>query len=871
MPKKKSFPVTESFSESLRAGGTQNAIGRRTACVFDDKLHTITTVVGFGAGPWQRHNWIDLKAMMNPDGSGEGLGKINIGYLADGANWKSHDAWTMDGSYQRWSISNSVGLTANNSAMYMIFRGHGFRLLGKKYAPPEFGGPAEWGEDIRMCRPHNGPQSDNPDSEIEDTFFNTGTSVAASFYGERQLLVAGSGPDHTFLLYLFDTDDIDEDNNVWVARSYREIALADLRFFRDGNSVAGATASGLYDRAAYVDLVWFSVVPAKDSRSKEPDIRLAISVTPQNFSADGRSVPQSFTCYFDLPLKDDDSGEIDDRDGETFKHGGIQADLCPEGVESGLIKDPSGRLRSFFVDEKNREIGSIYTWTAKAPDPGEKIQRTVERVPAYRYSESQASYVRPGGAFVLFEDGSETTTENGNRVKTIPVLEFLFYGDGRYQVSHYGTVRAELFNAKLDPKNEKNVIVGGIFDGPVPFPVENFIGINLGSDNQGIAGYVYGSEKSTEVESASESGWHAGVESAGHMTEGVGPAWKFSLDGGMSTAGKFEHSTTIERELSVECGVSNPYPYKEPQAEGEGLVSTLQARLHIAAYQFIDSAGKIVNDALTSDAAASAKLLSTLTSMTSASSTVASFPCYLVKPGDLASYTPERINARMRELGYKGEDYFREIVCRNAYPMTDSDDFLLYTWDAANSNKTKIKTMKSSFKEQEWHLEVDAYIGLSGESGVKVPLLGGEKLEWEILGGGGYEQSKTDAELREQEWSLMIEGKLNNAWGPEVNEHVGNAVKAYTFRTYFLPVPDHRSELRSTHWAEELRSALKREANPESRLTADMIDPGSGAWRILFVVTKIDYVDREKYPPYKYEASGEPQSVLRNGSSVASA
>ena len=150
------------------------------------------------------------------------------------------------------------------------------------------------------------------------------------------------------------------------------------------------------------------------------------------------------------------------------------------------------------------------------------------------------------------------------------------------------------------------------------------------------------------------------------------------------------------------------------------------------------------------------------------------------------------------------------------------------------------------------------------EKGLNVPLLG-ENFEWEILGGGGYEQRQSTSDLKENGWELKIEGKLNNAWGPEINDTAEGAVAAYSFRTYFLPVPDCRSSLHATHWCDELRDGLRHSAGDgHQRLTADMIDKGSGAWRILFVVTKIDYHHQTKdHKNYAYEAAGEPDTVLR--------
>ncbi len=242
---------------------------------------------------------------------------------------------------------------------------------------------------------------------------------------------------------------------------------------------------------------------------------------------------------------------------------------------------------------------------------------------------------------------------------------------------------------------------------------------------------------------------------------------------------------------------------KNPKAEGTGALKALSARFYIRGFQFIDAKGKVVNDALSSDKSQSPKVGAILTRMAQpADQSLYSFKAFAVTPGDLESYTAPAINQKMKDVGYAGEDYVRDVIFKNAYPLTDLDDFPSFTWTLGNTSGEKSSQLKSSFTEQAWKFDGSLYGGVSGGGGIDFFGIG-EKFEASLLVGGTYSHDKTEDQLKSSGWSVGISEEWGPPPAPEEN-CAPDAVSEYSFDMYFLPVPKLSSTLPSNYWTTEL-------------------------------------------------------------------
>jgi hypothetical protein len=281
----------------------------------------------------------------------------------------------------------------------------------------------------------------------------------------------------------------------------------------------------------------------------------------------------------------------------------------------------------------------------------------------------------------------------------------------------------------------------------------------------------------------------------------------------------------------------------KPEAEGSGCFAADKADIKLAGYKFYDYSGALLNDAFSKNAAPSPKVLATLVSMTGVS--LIRFDPFTSTPGDLLSYTPDRINQRlmkqlgyadkMRPYGFQGANYV-EFLQRNAWPIgINGQPYQLTTWAGGPVRSSSFEETDRSFTEQSWEFSLESYAGLSGGEGVEVFGLGME-FEASFLAGVSYHQESTFSQEHEKEWALESEG-----WGNIPPESPSpDAVDAFTFATYFLPPPDEKlSGLPSSFWARELKTFAT-----GKHIEKNTVDPFSGSWRVVFVVTEIRYANK---------------------------
>ena len=104
---------------------------------------------------------------------------------------------------------------------------------------------------------------------------------------------------------------------------------------------------------------------------------------------------------------------------------------------------------------------------------------------------------------------------------------------------------------------------------------------------------------------------------------------------------------------------------------------------------------------------------------------------YTVTPGDLYSYTPDGINARMAALG-AGRTTRRYVIEPNAYTFPDGSTFLSASWADGAITQPSFQAMKDTFTESSWTLDGSFYVGFSGGEGVNVFGMG-----WDLSSSSG--------------------------------------------------------------------------------------------------------------------------------------
>jgi hypothetical protein len=294
----------------------------------------------------------------------------------------------------------------------------------------------------------------------------------------------------------------------------------------------------------------------------------------------------------------------------------------------------------------------------------------------------------------------------------------------------------------------------------------------------------------------------------------------------------------------------NPGPQKLIPAAG---VVGCSAQINVDAYRFLDAAGNPVCDSTDSTVDQQAPLLVRTWSEFPDAPTRAYYPC-VITAGDLSSYTPDAWNSRMKTLiGYDG-DYFTEIIDANAYTFANGSKYLYASWAPDNVSTESFEATKDSFTEQSWLLDSSVYVGVSGGEGLE--FLGfGEDDQFEFLTGITFSMTIDNATQTTTQWGIELD-----SWAPPALNDA-DAVSAYAFRTYFLPIPQTPSQLPPNYWTKELKACLAAAPPPSTitwnPLTADEIDPNGAAWKIVFVVTDIISNDPNK-PPYHYAASETP-------------
>ncbi len=344
--------------------------------------------------------------------------------------------------------------------------------------------------------------------------------------------------------------------------------------------------------AKRIDIDWFfTTTPNAGNSDADPlstAYALAVAIAPNVPWANS----YTWTGFAPLALATEDGEELDELADDPWGGGTIEFHNQGDGLESAIRRDPSGRLRR-LTNVRDGSFRALHYRTSEIPSLANGFgwvdSNGSDAAPSISATDGTTT---PNCIFHVFDDGKHKTEANGvdknsNAIKVeameYPVLEILVYGDNKCQVHDYGKImvandRQEL--AKRDNDEQRRIIIGGYFDGPIPFPLQNYVGqTNLRANKHDIGHFVYGTSSEKEDEEGTETEWSFGVESEGKMTKGLGPAWKASYE---NANGSLDRTTTlsgVKGSLKV-AAVATVEPGEEPTTESSGLINALTPALH---------------------------------------------------------------------------------------------------------------------------------------------------------------------------------------------------------------------------------------------------------------------------------------------------
>lgn len=765
------------------------------------------------------------------DNSKEGVYPIDTGKLKDIHNWN-------EAKIEPFSSGGGC-CTSTNEALWLFFNlniptmmpppGMGPVLGAKKYSINS-NNPPEWSGNIKLLETDDKTTIPTGFTWASGTRKTASTAIGSNIIFACTATQPGNLPGYIYL-GVYDPSKVKDCpaklsfTKSWAADSMLKISLTDLTFIRldkDSNTNFKPRSVGFN-----AEIDWFSTIGSDG----KPTYYLTFGFSPVG---ENKSADTSATFFIPLILGDDGKVSLPTIDKLPSRPLTTFYSKKVPGLSS-LRRDAAGRIKYYGYASNKAPISQLYASyinTVKSPSGGSFVNNPDETI---NLSINWKPEVRPVGLFHTFSSGniSKGDTED------YPVLEFTFgrsvANELRCQLNLYGNIQYDKLTKTLDQKNqqEPTYVISGIIDGPIPIPLQNFkeatTEINSGT-------LTYGSENAKTKERKTKNAWSVGFESSGKTTLGVGAAWEISFDSGMGKVSGKETKTVTSYEWSIESlflpKTTEIYPY--------GALNTVSAQFTINAFRFLDAQGKLISDATSKQNGGSPKLATVISSFINKETF--SYKPYAVIPGDLNSYTPNGWNQRMKNLGYSGDNYYGDIICRNAYPLDGAINYLQMSWSGNTREGGGFSQFETTFSENTWSLNSKIYAGVSGGGGINIFGMG-EELEMEFLAGATYEHESSNSENKEYQWGL----KLGEEWGPPIEPDDPEAIASYAFRIFFLPVPKSPSNLPSNYWAEELRNNMQK----DDRVSKEMIDENSGCWKIVYVVTGITYNNGKKLdPPY---------------------
>jgi hypothetical protein len=782
-------------------------------------------------------------------------------WIKDQRNWRSQTLTPGNvpggmSAYRHCGAAVAVGI---NPGLYLFWvNGNDDTRLLASCCPPGTGGNPNWGDAWTLTWSDGNVQKD----------VIPGGDVGAVAFGDDAFLVAVAFQTYGIGLFVYNTNDIYQGDTNWQARSQLFLPIAKL----DQKLQKVWPGARIDNIGPNITVAWSAGVE-NSSMSIEPLVSPKPCLYATVFTKVGI---QGKSGQISLPLLValDESGNLQ---GSFFLDPLVDRSAAPLQV----VRDPAGRLLAFGTfAEPSTQLGCYLYPTNAMPQPGQKY--------AFAYAQPAPGVDDLPPAVCYYIDTSASPSATPATV-TYPVYQFAFYGERvSCQVNYYGYVEI-LQNAVADTLlPATKFVLNGVIEGPVPIPNQNVAGFTFVPGMVNLGSVLYGATESMENSHQTSVGFTVGFQSSGGSTKGVGPAWDIAFSGGCGWAwGKTEATALSLQRIQV----SNVN--KTPESVGIGVVpegNMFGAPLTITAtlFKFYDAQGNLVSDA--SSEAVGTAMKCALIGIRHDPSAAFPYTPFLVTPGDLHSYTPDAINQRMninlslrllktpklvhvRRQPWK--DYFQDVICANAYQFGEGDNaqkYLDFSWDFNGKVQSNYNTATTSFNEFSWSFDLKAYAGISGGEGLE--MFGfGENTQYRFLAGFTLSAKSVTKTAQGHSWGVAVNDWGGPGWGDQ-NGYLANndhakwlkAIAVYDFVMFYLPPPAPASDFGDNYWTAELVDLL---ATAPGQAFTDVkdIDPNSGTWKILFVVTR--YATNEDWfyhgGKWTYQYAGPlPQATTRS-------
>jgi hypothetical protein len=788
---------------------------QHAAAVFDGSLWLI--------GP--SGTTLTASTLQLTDKDGDAL-DFEHGAASEAANWSSS---SVLGGGAHTTVG--CGAAPQGDALYLFFNSPGTGESGALRATrwtAEGSGQADWQEPLTLAAAGN-PQ--------QGLAAHADAAVSAVPFGPDKIIVAcpsvatwwGVGEEPTLYVGTFDVGELDLQDNSWQATS-------DI-WGGPGNPTPPFGQGWTFPSfGSTISIDWFAAAPqGSDGKpvAGTPPFYLWVSLTR----------PDAAVTTILLPI--DEHGNV------TYPTTPVQG-MPPGGGTT--VRDPAGRIRTYNSGSGVIDVRTYSTWRTPTPPnllPATESQPQAPSVAAAA-APTAAFYVDLGpkaGAPASFQ-GSDGKTYKGT---AYPVYEFLAYGHDQLfcQVNRFGT--AEVFpelpdSLALKPANGKEkLIIEGIIDAPLPIPQANIADFAFEDSDPDFGSVTYSATKTGATEHSVSDSWTAGFKTDAQTLKGIGPAWDISFEGGMGQVRTDGTTVSMSQAKRVPTLLDmNTWSTGHQNVTPRGALFCTIANFLWTGYRFLDADGTPIADGLNPGSSQQAPLFTTVSCRFSDAGSVDFVP-YTVTPGDLHSYTPDGINARMKSLG-QGDNYFQRVVEPNAYTFPDGSTYLTASWADGVTSQADFQAITSQLTESSWTLSSSVWAGESGGEGLNVFGVGWE-WSFEFMEGGTYSHVASASTSEEDAWGIG----LSDQFGPESAtkpEHISR----YVFRIYFLPAPPAGGAIKPTVWVEELAACCAHAPVSDSVPTLDpeTIDTNACAWKIMFVVTSYESQDKSvsySYPP----------------------
>lgn len=545
--------------------------------------------------------------------------------------------------------------------------------------------------------------------------------------------------------------------------------------------------------------------------------------------------------------------------GGTFR---CTCNTYPSSTPTTLKRDPGGRVRAYWVSSVKGagDLLNICTQPGNADpwSPDYDAQFTPETSSNKGFSKMLYG---PFSAFLIGAQAMSPapTVDNDNLGLNnadnppLPLAEVII-ADDNGELMCYSQFYAGLQQVSGDSNQAPLYILNGIIDAPMPVPNENTSVIDFRGGYSNLVGTVtYGTDISIGSSRSFSQAYTIGLQSKGQTSDGAGPAWDISFNGGCGKVSTSSQQITLVNNMPDDATLDDDklvVPYGKLFASSYNFTCTVYRLLEPQDQSQHYSEGQALQPA--SDANLYYQLGVSLLPSTNGYDYVP----YTVAPGDLSTYTRTAWNARMQALGYPGPNYFEDVILKNAFVFDPStnQNYLPFSWSQSGGVTPGFSSLTGSVTETSWTFNASVYAGMSFN--FEFDMFGiGEGLEGSMLYGMTVSLTGTTQTTEQQQWGISF----SDTPAMELPANKPKGYTSYNFNVYFLPA--------NQQWAEEFQKyadfpvcqaaggtptwnnsgAVHRSTYTSNPGLDVAIDSSSKPWRIVFEVTEYQLQDGTQY------------------------